>query len=166
MLIVPLAVLHQYFFGIAMFLISTFLILLVLVQRGRGGGLAGALGGPGGGSVFGSKAGDVFTKITIITAGLWIFTCASGVWWMQKQDNPLSDVTTPSTSMGDDTGAEEPAGFDPTLPGSNLVPSNPIETTDPVPPAANPAPSAENPVPPAADNPSEPSPTPPASSGN
>ena len=38
----------QAFFGIGMFSSAVFLILLVLVQRGRGGGLAGALGGMGG----------------------------------------------------------------------------------------------------------------------
>ena len=54
---------------------ATFLILLVLVQRGRGGGLAGALGGMGGSSAFGAKAGDVFTKITIGAATFWILLC-------------------------------------------------------------------------------------------
>ncbi|MDG1873343.1 MAG: preprotein translocase subunit SecG [Mariniblastus sp.] len=54
---------------------SIFLMLLVLVQRGKGGGLTGALGGMGGQSAFGSKAGDAFTKITVITAAIWIFLC-------------------------------------------------------------------------------------------
>ena len=39
-------------------LISLFLICLVLIQRGKGGGLAGAFGGMGGSSAFGTKAGD------------------------------------------------------------------------------------------------------------
>ena len=56
-------------------LLAIFLILLVLVQRGRGGGLAGALGGMGGSSAFGAKAGDVFTRITIVTAAIWIVVC-------------------------------------------------------------------------------------------
>jgi preprotein translocase subunit SecG len=50
---------------------SVFLICLVLIQRGKGGGLAGAFGGPGGSSAFGTKAGDLFTRITIITAAVW-----------------------------------------------------------------------------------------------
>ncbi|MFM9196710.1 MAG: preprotein translocase subunit SecG, partial [Planctomycetia bacterium] len=45
--------------GSMLVLTSLFLILLVLVQRGRGGGLAGALGGMGGQSAFGTKAGDL-----------------------------------------------------------------------------------------------------------
>jgi preprotein translocase subunit SecG len=53
-------------------LISLFLICLVLIQRGKGGGLAGAFGGMGGSSAFGTKAGDIFTRVTMITALVWI----------------------------------------------------------------------------------------------
>jgi preprotein translocase subunit SecG len=53
-------------------LTSIFLICLVLIQRGKGGGLAGALGGMGGSSAFGTKAGDIFTRVTMITAVVWI----------------------------------------------------------------------------------------------
>ena len=54
-------------------LMCVFLICLVLIQRGKGGGLAGAFGGgAGGSSAFGTKAGDVFTRVTMITAGIWI----------------------------------------------------------------------------------------------
>jgi len=63
------------FLGILMFLTSVFMMLLILVQRGKGGGLTGALGGMGGQSAFGSKAGDVFTRITVGTAVVWIMLC-------------------------------------------------------------------------------------------
>ncbi|MCH2200756.1 MAG: preprotein translocase subunit SecG [Fuerstiella sp.] len=53
-------------------LTSLFMILLVLIQRGRGGGLAGAFGGQGGQSAFGTRAGDVFTKITVVVAIVFI----------------------------------------------------------------------------------------------
>ena len=53
--------------------ISLFLICVVLIQRGKGGGLAGAFGGMGGSSAFGTKAGDVFTRVTIVVAVIWIF---------------------------------------------------------------------------------------------
>ena len=62
----------QYVFGILLFTISLFLILLVLIQRGRGGGLAGAFGGMGGQSAFGTKAGDLFTRVTMVVAAVWI----------------------------------------------------------------------------------------------
>lgn len=64
-------------FGLGFFLVfsALFLIALVLIQRGRGGGLAGAFGGAGGQSAFGTKAGDVFTRITVGVAGFWILLC-------------------------------------------------------------------------------------------
>ena len=53
------------------FVLGAFLILLVLIQRGKGGGLAGAFGGAGGSSPFGSRAGDTFTRVTLIVAAIW-----------------------------------------------------------------------------------------------
>ncbi len=50
---------------VLLFVTAIFLIVLVLIQRGKGGGLAGAFGGMGGQSAFGTKAGDLFTRITI-----------------------------------------------------------------------------------------------------
>jgi preprotein translocase subunit SecG len=55
-----------------MLIISLFLILLVMIQRGRGGGLAGAFGGMGGQSAFGTRAGDTFTRVTIVFAVIWV----------------------------------------------------------------------------------------------
>jgi len=59
-------------FMIPLGLLSVFLVLVILVQRGRGGGLTGALGGMGGQSAFGTKAGDLFTRITIVVAAIWV----------------------------------------------------------------------------------------------
>jgi preprotein translocase subunit SecG len=58
--------------NILLLVIGIFLILVVLIQRGKGGGLAGAFGGAGGSSAFGSRAGDAFTRFTIIVASIWI----------------------------------------------------------------------------------------------
>jgi len=52
--------------------VGVLLMFIVLLQRGRGGGLAGAFGGLGGQSAFGTKAGDVFTKITVVLATIWV----------------------------------------------------------------------------------------------
>lgn len=48
------------------------LMLIILIQRGKGGGLAGAFGGAGGSSPFGSRAADQFVKITLWLAGVWV----------------------------------------------------------------------------------------------
>jgi preprotein translocase subunit SecG len=52
--------------------LALILMLVVLIQRGKGGGLAGAFGGAGGSSAFGSRTGDAFTRITITIAALWV----------------------------------------------------------------------------------------------
>jgi preprotein translocase subunit SecG len=61
-----------YFLGAVLCFASLVMILLVLLQRGRGGGLAGAFGGMGGQSALGVRAGDVFTKITVVIAVIWV----------------------------------------------------------------------------------------------
>jgi preprotein translocase subunit SecG len=48
------------------------LMLLVLIQRGKGGGLAGAFGGAGGSSPFGSRSADQFVRVTLWLAGVWV----------------------------------------------------------------------------------------------
>jgi preprotein translocase subunit SecG len=78
--------------------VSAFLIVLILVQRGKGGGLAGAFGGAGGQSAFGTKAGDMFTKITAVTACIWIVLCAGTTWYMGHSNN--NDL------IGDDLGGQ------------------------------------------------------------
>ncbi|QDU90669.1 preprotein translocase subunit SecG [Pirellulimonas nuda] len=78
-----------YLLQILLSVTAIFLILLVLVQRGRGGGLAGALGGPGGSSAFGAKAGDTFTRITIYAAAFWILLCIGAAYWAGHQGDPL-----------------------------------------------------------------------------
>jgi len=89
--------------GILMFAVSLFLVLLILVQRGRGGGLTGALGGPGGQSAFGTKAGDLFTRITSFVALGWITLCAFTMWSLGPDTvvKDLSNGPTVSASPAD-----------------------------------------------------------------
>ena len=68
-------------------IISLFMILLVLIQRGKGGGLSGAFGGLGGSSAFGSRAGDTFTRITIGVAALWLVLIMIQVKLVQGTDH-------------------------------------------------------------------------------
>ncbi len=58
--------------NVIVLLLSVLLMFIVLIQRGKGGGLAGAFGGVGGSSPFGSRAGDAFTKITLYLAAAWV----------------------------------------------------------------------------------------------
>ena len=83
----------RFLLGLFLILSSLFLILLVLIQRGRGGGLAGAFGGAGGQSAFGTKAGDVFTKITIGVAAFWILLCILALNVLGRQQSKFNAAT-------------------------------------------------------------------------
>ncbi len=48
------------------------LILVILIQKGRGGGLSGAFGGAGAGGVLGTKTGDFLTWVTVTLVGVFL----------------------------------------------------------------------------------------------
>ena len=75
------------------------LILTILIQRGKGGGLIGAFGGAGGSSPFGSKAGDTFTRITITMAGIWVLLIMIHVK-VAKGDLPVKEQNPPGQASG------------------------------------------------------------------
>lgn len=53
--------------------IAFLLMIVILLQRGRGVGLAGAFGGAGGPSAtFGAKTGDFLTWVTVIGASIFL----------------------------------------------------------------------------------------------
>ena len=61
-----------YFTMTVFIIVCLFMILLVLIQKGRGGGLASAFGGAGGNTAFGSKTGDVLTWATSVVFGIFL----------------------------------------------------------------------------------------------
>ena len=115
-----------------LFLTSVFLILLVLIQRGRGGGLAGAFGGLGGQSAFGTKAGDLFTRITIGVATFWIILSAASIKLLNEGSesvlnsdfDPKTTATAPPATGSTGPGAAGGAAKDakPGAAGANTAP--------------------------------------------
>jgi preprotein translocase subunit SecG len=79
--------------NVVLLLTGFFLIGLVLIQRGKGGGLAGAFGGAGGSSAFGSRAGDTFTKVTIYAAAVWILL----IMFLIKMTQPIEPLKEETT---------------------------------------------------------------------
>ena len=96
-----------YFMMVLHAFVGLILIGVILLQRGRGGGLAGAFGGMGGQSAFGTKAGDVFTKITIYLATSWIIL---GCVCVLLASSPMVKTTKlkPGAKAGIKAAAEEP----------------------------------------------------------
>jgi preprotein translocase subunit SecG len=164
----PLAAIGSTMMGLLLSLVAIFLILLVLVQRGRGGGLAGALGGMGGSSAFGAKAGDVFTKITVVAAAIWIFLCIAAARWGGSGESLLNITTKSSSTLTpgaseDVQPGEQPAATPPAGDDSAATPaaeSTPAETA----PAAESAPAETAPAAEAPAN--DPAEMPPADAAN
>ena len=98
-------------------LVSLFLMFVILLQRGRGGGLAGAFGGLGGQSAFGTKAGDVFTVITIVTVIIWVILSCLTAWRLRYESSAAAKyhgegIVEPAADEPDEKakGGEKPAG--------------------------------------------------------
>jgi preprotein translocase subunit SecG len=142
-------------FNTLIILISLFLICLILIQRGKGGGLAGAFGGVGGSSAFGTKAGDTFTKITVVTASIWILMAmllvvltgqrSSSGWGSDMPTSLSKDLSSSkgkaktgtrseTTAAPSDAGSKAPAeappsGEAPALPNTATFPDAPGTST-------------------------------------
>jgi preprotein translocase subunit SecG len=57
----------------ALFILSAAaLVLIILVQKGRGGGLSAAFGGGVASGILGSKTGDFLTWVTIVLVGVFL----------------------------------------------------------------------------------------------
>ncbi|MBN2180886.1 MAG: preprotein translocase subunit SecG [Sedimentisphaerales bacterium] len=90
------------------------LILIVLVQKGRGGGLSGAFGGAMASGILGSKTGDFLTWVTIVLAGVYLILAVISAKFLKgdevsnfgqqqtvRQQVPVSqrEATTPITEV-------------------------------------------------------------------
>ncbi len=125
-----------FFFGFLLFLTSLFMILVILVQRGRGGGLTGALGGTGGQSAFGAKAGDTFTRITVVTAIIWIALCMLTIKIFNPVHPPAaaqSDQTMGAGESGNALPEEDKTGVDNEKDGDQSAAGDSSEKTSEVP---------------------------------
>lgn len=152
-------------FSILFALASIFLIFIVLLQRGRGGGLAGAFGATGGQSAFGTKAGDIFTKITIGVAVVWVALAAitgaamtretRGRFQSQAINGP--EVLPAEPAKGAPAGAGAP---EKNAPGTNAPAENGGAAKDSKSPASakSTPPSAVQPATPPASNAGQPAP--------
>jgi preprotein translocase subunit SecG len=89
------------------------LILIILIQKGRGGGLSAAFGGAGAGGVLGSKTGDFLTWVTIVLVGVFL-SLAVLLAKYYKPPKAGAGMSSPQVSAPapavPDTGAGEDAG--------------------------------------------------------
>jgi protein translocase SecG subunit len=83
----------QLFITVIFTAVCVLLIVVVLLQKGRGGGLSGAFGGVGGHSAFGAKTGDVFTWVTVGLTFMFILIAVIGNYKFVPQ--PAASPQTP-----------------------------------------------------------------------
>lgn len=74
--------------GVAFVLVCLFLILVILIQKPKGGGLSGAFGGSGGSAqaAFGAKTGDVLTWFTVFCFVAFLLL-AMGLTWAIRPEH-------------------------------------------------------------------------------
>ena len=108
------------------------LILMILIQKGRGGGLSGAFGGAmAGGGILGSKTGDFLTWVTIVLVGVFLMLAVVMAKFYkpspvgdydvspQTQQQPLESPEQPETSdAAEGAAGQAGAGADVNSPGS------------------------------------------------
>ncbi|MBA62539.1 MAG: preprotein translocase subunit SecG [Planctomycetaceae bacterium] len=89
--------------AVILFLLSLFLIFIIMIQRGKGGGIAGSLTGTAQ-SAFGARGGDLLMWWTIGLTGVWI--SLSGItifFYSSPMDEAQAEVGGATTqSDGDD----------------------------------------------------------------
>ncbi len=126
-------------------IISILLIGIILIQKAKGGGLGLAFGG-GGESLFGSRAGNVLTKGTIILAiAFMINTVALAILYARSHDRTLMDdhMGAAPTQVQPTPQPAPMTAETPTAPAAEI----PVAPAREVPPAdATPTPTVEIPV--------------------
>jgi preprotein translocase subunit SecG len=124
----PLTVLH--------IIVCLMLMLVVLIQPGKSGGLGAALGGAGAQQIFGGRgAGNFLTRTTWIAASVFFVTSVTLAYLSTSTGDSLEDLaTTPVTPA--EPAAPAPAPSEPPAGAAPAVPAAPASTP------AEPAPSA------------------------
>ncbi len=74
------------------------LILIILVQKGKGGGLSGAFGGGMASGILGSKTGDFLTWVTIVLVGVFLTTAVVMAKFYKPSDDFGEGITPPITT--------------------------------------------------------------------
>ena len=75
--------------GIVFVLVCLFMMLVILIQKPRGGGLSGAFGGAGSAqAAFGAKTGDVLTWFTVICFTTFLSLAVALTWMINPSDQP------------------------------------------------------------------------------
>jgi len=103
--------------------ISLFLIAVILLQAGKGGGVADTFGGSQMQNMFGTKSTTVLTKLTAVCAIGFIITCISLAVLSSKKTKSIVDNMSIPQATTSAPEAKAPAPLEPAAPqgGANEV---------------------------------------------
>ncbi|MDC0574900.1 preprotein translocase subunit SecG [Pirellulaceae bacterium] len=115
--------------GVILFLLSLFLVFIILIQRGKGGGIAGSLTGTAQ-SAFGARGGDILMWLTLTMTIIWILLCCLTIFFYSRTQPPVAEG---SDDADIQTATDSPTGlnseFEGTLPNNLVPPVNPTNET-------------------------------------
>lgn len=131
-----------YLFDTLYILVCVVLMIVILLQQGKGGDIANAFGGGASQAVFGARAGaTLLTKVTTgLTAAFMILALTLGVWGARGTSSVVGGIGGPAPATLP-AAATSPAPAPATPPAQSTTPA----TT----PAPTPAPDAPATPPPA-----------------
>ncbi len=152
------------FVAVLFTLVSILLILIVLIQKGRGGGLSSAFGGGMASGLLGSKTGDFLTWVTVGMVSVFLILAVLMARYYKpqvrygttlppttKQSAPAGQPATPQAGTGGPTTpavpapAPQPGAAQPSAPAPQPGATHPTapapqpETTQPAAPASQPS---------------------------
>jgi len=121
-----LALWYHIILAVIFAVLAIVLMGVILLQRGKGVGLAGAFGGAGGHTAFGAKTGDFLTWVTIIGAALFLVWAVLLNYWFvpitPAGPAPPGGTATPTGSPGGQQSSWAPgeAGSSPVYAGLQI----------------------------------------------
>lgn len=105
---------------------SIFALLLmsvILLQRGRGVGLAGAFGGGGAAATFGAKTGDILTWTTIIMFGMYVVFAIGLNYIYRPGEVRIAPAAVAPAQAAPETGAGTESTTPSPLPSADVPPA-------------------------------------------
>ena len=121
--------------------VCLFLMLVVLLQQGKGGGMGAAFGGGATAQVFGGRgAGNILTRATAICAGIFMLTSVSLAYFSSSGDRDLKARIVEEQRKGKGNegtrikaAKPKPGDVAPAAPGAPVTPATPAPPAPPTP---------------------------------
>ena len=111
--------------AVLLFLLSLFLVFIIMIQRGKGGGIAGSLTGTAQ-SAFGARGGDMLMWWTIGLTGIWIMLSGLTIFFYSSPSKVEEDQGGVQDEEGESTSNSLTSpGISPSIPTGS-----PINDTD------------------------------------